>query len=71
MKTLFVDDTDIVDMQIFFEKLGTELCQCRQQIFLTGIEYWQYIFATQSALITINKPINSTMQLLCITKKTE
>ena len=58
MKTLFVDDTDIVDMQFFFDKLSTEPCQCRQHIFLSGIEYWQYIFTTdESALVTINKPI--------------
>jgi len=63
MKALFVDDTDIVDVQVVLEKLGAELRQCGQQIFLAGIQYWEYVFATENALITINKP---TQQLLCV-----
>lgn len=57
MKTLFIDDADIVDVQIVFEKLGTKLCQYRQQIFLAGIENRQHIFTTETALIAIDKPI--------------
>ena len=56
VKTLFVDNTDIVNVQVFLQKLGTQLRQWRQEIFLADIDYWQYIVTTENAVITIDKP---------------
>jgi len=57
VQTLFIDDADIVNMQVLLKELGTELRQRRQDILLAGIEYRQYSVPTETALITIDEPI--------------